>query len=139
MSGRTQTIATYDGDGNCLATQEECRGPRSTRGPVFSHTQEFRLTGSGRVTAVMDLPFDVPDEIVVAITRVRASLARPSDPGMASSAIGGVDARAEVQGDGILLSARLSDFARADLVVVQMDVAVYACGSQGNYPEEVHR
>ena len=129
MSGRKQTIATYDSHGNCLSTHEECRGPRSTQTPVFSNTQEFRLAGSGRSAAIVDLPFEVPDEIVVAITGVRASLARPNEPGMTSSAIGGVDVRAELRGDGILLSAQLSDFAGADLVVVQMDLAVYACGS----------
>jgi hypothetical protein len=101
--------------------------PRKCRVPVHDHTHEFRLSGSRRAQAFISLPFDVPDDIVVAITGVRVSVARPSDSALASSPIGGVEVKAELHDENIVCSAEVSDFAKGDLVVVQVDVAVYAC------------
>lgn len=126
---REKTTSTYDAEGNHIATREEFRDvvrPRKVRVPVFSRTQEFRLSASRRAQVCTDLPFDVPDDIIVAITAVRVSVARPTDSAEASSPIGGVDVKAELRDESIVCSAEVSDFARGDLVVVQVDLAVYA-------------
>ncbi len=66
-----------------------------------------------------------PAACFLATTAVRAYLTRTADPAAASSAIGGVEVVAELGAGGIVCRAGLSDFGPGDLVVVQVDVALF--------------
>jgi hypothetical protein len=62
---------------------------------------------------------------VLAIERVRAYLTRQGEAGAATSAIGGVEVHAELREGGIVCTVQLGDFGEGDLVVVQVEVALY--------------
>jgi hypothetical protein len=98
-----------------------------TCGPcvVLTHAFEFRLAGSEtqeRRLALVNLRLD---ELVVAITAVRAYVTRHGEGVSGTSPIGGVEVRATLDQRGIVCTASVSDFAGGDLVVVQVDVAVF--------------
>jgi hypothetical protein len=61
---------------------------------------------------------------VLAIERVRTYLARQGEAA-ATSAIGSVQVHAELREGGIFCTVQLGDFGAGDLVVVQVEVALY--------------
>jgi hypothetical protein len=95
---------------------------------VSEHTFEFRLSGSERQE--QSWPRGVAAAPIVAIQRVRAYLTRHGEPAEATSAIGGVEVHAELRGANMVCTAQLSDFGPGDLVVVQVEVAVFEAGKE---------
>jgi hypothetical protein len=102
----------------------ERRAAGEPRRPILTHTFEYRLSGSEAAEESWPLPpcRPSPSGFIVAITSVRTYLTRVTAAG---SAIGGVEVHAELRPSGIFCTAQLSDFGAADLVVVQVEVALY--------------
>jgi hypothetical protein len=109
-------------------SQPEYRGEgsKAPQKPIFTHTFEFRLCGSERAEQVVPLPGtrSCGAGRIVAIERVRTYLTRQGEAA-APSAIGGVEAHAELRPSGIVCTAQVSDFGAGDLVVVQVEVGLY--------------
>jgi hypothetical protein len=63
---------------------------------------------------------------VVAIERLRAYLTRGGEPAAAASAIGGIEAHAKLEPRGLVCTVQVSDLAADELVVVEVEVALYA-------------
>jgi len=101
-------------------------GAAARRKPIMTHTFELRLCGSEvqEQSVPMSGPQARPSDFIVAIERVRAYLTRQGEA-IATSAIGGVEVHAELRPSGMFCTAQLSDFGAGDLVVVQVDVALY--------------
>jgi hypothetical protein len=100
-------------------------GPVMPHRPGLRHTFEFRLTGSETQEQCLPLsPAFPPAEFILATPNIRAYVTRTVEPAAASSAIGGVDVKAELRGTAIVCRASLTDFGPGDLVVVQVDVAL---------------
>jgi hypothetical protein len=97
--------------------------------PWFSDTIEMRLSGAETQERLVPVERAEPGRDVLAITGVRAFLTRHGEPAGRSSAIGGIAVRADLQEHGILCIVESSDFGPGDLIVVQMDVAVYRARS----------
>ena len=96
--------------------------------PVLRHTFEFRLTGSETQEQCLPLASGLrPAELLLATQAVRAYLTRTGEQA-ATSAIGGVEVGAELRAGGIVCRASLSDFGPGDLVVVQVEVALFKRG-----------
>jgi hypothetical protein len=93
--------------------------------PWFSDTIEMRLSGAETQERLVPVEWAEAGRDVLALTRVRAFLTRQGEPAGRSSAIGGIAVRADLQEHGILCIAESSDLGRGDLIVVQVDVAVY--------------
>ena len=91
--------------------------------PALRHTFEFRLSGSE--TQEQCWPGDGPSTGRVAIERMRAYLTRAGEPVAVPGAIAGLEVHAERREPGIVCIAQLSDFAAGDLVVVQVELAVF--------------
>ncbi len=102
---------------------------RTPAQPRLTHTFEFRLTGSLWQEQIIPVAATLgPAACFLATTAVRAYLTRTADPAAASSAIGGVEVTAELGAGGIVCRASLSDFGPGDLVVVQVNVALFDRG-----------
>ncbi len=99
---------------------------RTPAEPRLTHTFEFRLTGAETQEQCVPLAAALePAACCLATTAVRAYLTRTADPAAASSLIGGVEVAAELHAGSIVCRAGLSDFGPGDLVVVQVDVALF--------------
>ena len=93
--------------------------------PLHAQTFEFRLSGSEAQEQSVALGAVGRGGAIVATRCVRAYLTRSGDAGAASSVIGGFEVHAELRDGQLVCSAALSDFGPGDLVVVQVEVAVY--------------
>jgi hypothetical protein len=102
---------------------EPSAAPRQAGRAISEHTFEFRLSGFERQE--QSWPRGAAAAPIVAIQRVRAYLTRQGEPAEATSAIGGVEVHAELRGADILCTAQLSDFGPGELVVVQVEVALF--------------
>jgi hypothetical protein len=89
---------------------EPSAAPRQAGRAISEHTFEFRLSGSERQE--QSWPGGVAAAIV-AIRRVRTYLTRHGEPAEATSAIGGVEVRAERRGADILAPRSSATSARA--------------------------
>ena len=69
-----------------------------------------------------------PAALIIAMHGVRAYLTRTGEPAAAGSAIGGVEVGAELRAGGIVCRVSVSDFGPDDLVVVQVEVALFERG-----------
>jgi YD repeat-containing protein len=132
--GQTVTYV-YDAYGHAVGGKSEDLTPAPPAAPAaparfgatahLTQTFEFRLSGSevqeqrepfGRYPGAM---------AVLGITGVRAYLTRQGETTGPLSAIGGLEVSAELDRKGFTCRAGVGDFGPADLVVVQVDVAVY--------------
>jgi hypothetical protein len=89
---------------------------------------EFRLCGSEGQTQTIPVPVSGSGSVIVAIDPVRAFLSGGGPAAAARTAIGGVEARAQYDAGQVVCTAQLSEFDPGDLVVVQVELAVYAVG-----------
>jgi hypothetical protein len=95
------------------------------REPILTHTFEFRLSSSEGAEESLPLPpYGPAPSGFVGITSVRTFLTRHGEAA-ATSAIGGLEVHAELRQGGIWCTAQLSDFGAGDLVVVQVEVALF--------------
>ncbi len=128
--GRETSTFYYD------ATGAPVEGPRPVHAepppartpgqPRLTRTFELRLTGTEtQEQCVPRAAARGPAACFLTTTAVRVYLTRTADPAAGSSAIGGVEVAAELGAAGIVCRASLSDFGPGDLVVVQVDVALY--------------
>ncbi len=135
MTSGSRETSTFYHDGSPAAVE----GPRPVRGalprtsastqPRLTHTFEFRLTGAETQEQCVPLAAALgPAACFLGTTAVRAYLTRTADPAAASSAIGGVEVAAELHAGSIVCRASLSDFGPGDLVVVQVEVALFERG-----------
>jgi hypothetical protein len=118
----------YDSCGHVVDVKsEEPPAPPARFGatPHLTHTFEFRLSGS-EVQEQRE-PFErYPGSMaVLGITGVRAYLTRQGETTGPLSAIGGLEVSAELDRKSFTCRVGIGDFGPADLVVVQVDVAVY--------------
>jgi hypothetical protein len=127
--GRTSTF-------DCGPTKQENGQPQPaahvtpTAGatPLVRRCCEFRLGGSQEQTQTVALDPAPAGKVIVAIERLRAYLAGDGTAGAPASPIGGIEVHAHWCAGQVACTARLSDFRTDDLVVVQVDLAVYAAG-----------
>jgi hypothetical protein len=125
------TTFVYDGIGICVGKKpvDFPPPPPAPYGvtPHLTHTFEFRLSSSE--AQELREPYErVPGtRTVLGITGVRAFLTRQGETTGPLSAIGGLEVNAEIDRQRVTCRAALSDFGSADLVVVQVDVAIYYC------------
>jgi hypothetical protein len=141
--GRVTTFC-YDATANCVHVDEKASGPvlaadgrtikpasppaaAVPRKPILTHTFEFRLSGSETQEQVVPLSGSKSWAAggVLAIQRVRTYLTRQGVAAAATSAIGGVEVHAELCEGCIFCTVELGDFGAGDLIVVQVDVALY--------------
>ena len=99
--------------------------------PCRRHCFEFRLCGSERQQQSLALDGCRGAAPIAAIERLRAFLTGAGPSAAAASAIGGIEVYLEAGPGGVVCTAQLSDFKAGDLVVVQVDVAVYTLGVPG--------
>jgi hypothetical protein len=100
--------------------------PNAGRQPVavLERTFEFRLAGSETQEQSVPVVGPADGSVVVAVNKVRAYLSSGGDAPAARGAISGFEVWVARREGAVVCCARLSDFAPADLVVVQADVAV---------------
>jgi len=119
----------YDACGVAANTKQPLPLPNGAAGiqaqPVHLETFEFRLTASEAQEQCAALGNLRPGDYIVATRCMRAYLTRTADPGAASSVIAGLEVHAELRDGNLVCAAALSDFGPADLVVVQVEVALY--------------
>jgi hypothetical protein len=124
------SCATYDAAGRLISVTDACGEGKSQGNGLRSalsslvHTFEFRLIGTEAQEQTLALGGKA-GRAVVAIAAVRANLTRAGDAAAEVSPIGGIDVRAELRDGQAVCRAGLSEFAATDLIVVQVDVAVY--------------
>ena len=99
--------------------------PAAPAGPLLTRAFEFRLTGCETQEQSFALSLGDQADCILAIQRVTAYLTRSGEQAAASSAIGGVEAHAELRQDAIVCTASLSDFGPGDLLVVRVEVGLY--------------
>ncbi len=134
ISGGRETTTFYYDDGpapveGARPVRERPPAASAPAQPVLTHTFGFRLTGAETQEQCVPLAAALgPAACCLATTAVRAYLTRTADPAAASSAIGGVEVAAELHAGSIVCRASLSDFGPGDLVVVQVDVALFDRG-----------
>lgn len=114
----------YDGTGQVQANAPVPgkAGPVAAGQPVIQRGVEFRLCGSEVQEQVVALD-GASGALAVAFNNVRAYLTRCGES-TTSSAIGGVEVQVALRGNQAVCTARITDFAAEDLVVVQVDVVV---------------
>jgi hypothetical protein len=92
---------------------------------VLRHTFEFRLAGAEAQEQTCAVPEPWPGAVVAAAEAVRvfvtpgAARAGPAGP------IGGIEVCTALRGGRLICSASLTDLATDDVVVIQVDVAVF--------------
>jgi hypothetical protein len=106
-------------------------GPPGAAAPCLRHCCEFRLCGTESKEQTIALDGIGSTGLIAAIERVRAFFTREGASGAPASAIGGVEVHAELRGGALVCAVQLSDFTSQDLVVVQVDLAVYRIGGTG--------
>ncbi len=131
--GRETSTFYYDATGASVegprAVHAEPPPARTPAQPRLTRTFEFRLTGTETQEQCVPLAAARgPAACFLTTTAVRATLTRTADPAAGSSAIGGEEVTAELGAGGIVCRAGLSDFGPGDLVVVQVDVALFDRG-----------
>jgi YD repeat-containing protein len=121
---------TYDAVGRCTGSTD-ARGEATPCGPGLSaalptlvHTFEFRLVGTETQEQTLTLS-GMTGRAAVAIAAVRLSLTRTGEAATEVSPIGGIEVHAELRDGAAVCRAGLSEFAAGDLIVVQVDVALY--------------
>jgi YD repeat-containing protein len=124
------TTYVYDGSGNYVGEKpvDYPPPPPAPYGvtPHLTHTFEFRLSSSE--AQELREPYERGGgRAILGITGVRAFLTRQGETTGPLSAIGGLEVNAEIDRKRVTCRAALSDFGSADLVVVQVDVAIYFC------------
>jgi hypothetical protein len=102
-------------------------GTAVPRKPFLAHTVEFRLSGSEMQEQVVPQSGSKSWAAgrVLAIERVRTYLTRQGEATADTRTIGGVEVHAELREGGIFCTVQLGDFGAGDLVVVQVEVALY--------------
>jgi hypothetical protein len=113
------------GSGAANAEPGEPRSPGTPARPPLHRALEFRLTGSEARS--MPLGPGAPADLILAVERVRVDVTR-AGAAAADGALGGVEIQAELREGVPVCTAQVSDFAAGDLVVVQVDVALYERG-----------
>jgi hypothetical protein len=94
--------------------------------PVFRRAFEFRLAGSETQDQSAPLPRLAGGAFVIATNNVRVYLSRRDGATEPAEAIGGVEVTAALRDDALVVSACLSDLGSQEIVVIQLDVDVYA-------------
>ena len=141
------TTCVYDGDGRlrsvqdaaartvCYRYESDRSAPRTPAddspappagNPPERRSLEFRLCGTEAQQQAFPVEAPAGAALLVAIERVQAFLSGDGPAGATARGIGGIDVHAEIAGGTITCTAQVSDFQPADLVVVRVDLAVYA-------------
>ncbi len=119
----------YDQDGRCLGSDAGAGQdrPRPTAAPTprLARTFAFRLCGAETQEQTLALEGLGAAAAVVAIQRVQASVSGAGQAG-AAMPISGIEVHADLRDGRVVCTAQVSDFAAGDLVVVQVEIAVYA-------------
>ncbi len=123
----------YDGDGR-VAGPSEPRPPAPSGAPaelqplqpLLRHRFGFRLSGSEAQEQSLPCDGHWPDECIVAIEHIRAYVTRDAESVPAANAIADLQVEARLQLGRILCTAHASDFQSSELLVVEVDVALYA-------------
>lgn len=125
IEGPLESFA-YDGAGPDHSSPPEPGEQHAARTaqPVLKRSLEFRLCGSEMQEQVLALD-GFSGRLIATVNNLRAYLTC-CDPSTVGRAIGGVAVGVALRGAEAVCTVRLTDFAPGDLVVVQVDVAVYA-------------
>ncbi len=100
--------------------------PAQRRSAALRHCFAFRLCGTETQEQTLALTHFGRSSLIVAIERVRVYLSGAAAAPV--GAIGGVEVHAVLDGRRVVCTAQLSDLPAGDLVVVEVDVAVYVVG-----------
>jgi hypothetical protein len=98
--------------------------------PRLRHCFEVRLCGVEASEQTLAVAAGDATTCLVAIERVRAFVTRDGQAAAAASPISGIEVQARLRNGLVACTAQLSDFPPGDLVVVQVEVALYAGGCQ---------
>jgi hypothetical protein len=129
MQGEQPVTVCYAA-GHCIDPDkpQPAAEPATRPEPLLRHAFGFRLCGSETREEALPWAGHPPGSCILAIERLRAYVTRDGQSAAPASDIGGVEVHAELQPGRIVCTAQLSDFAAGDLVVVHVDVAVFALG-----------
>ena len=96
--------------------------------PLLRHRFSFRLSGSESQEQALPCDGLWPDQCIVAIERIRAYVTRDAQTAPAPNTIADMQVDAQLQLGRILCIAQASDLLPTELLVVEVDVALYAVG-----------
>jgi hypothetical protein len=121
------TTFTYDGrkPGATDLPPHGVPGPTASLVLVLSRSLEFRLCCSEEQQQSVAHGLPSIHVSIATANNLRVYLTQRGDPGAAKASIGGVELWTELRPNELVCVARLSDFTEGDLVVVQVDVAIY--------------
>ncbi len=117
-------------DGSVPPQAARAQGMPTAATPCLRHCFAFRLCGSEVQQQTLALERFGSAALIVAIESLRAYLTGAELGAAAVSAIGGIEVHAALDAGRVVCTAQLSDFQPGDLVVVEVDVAVYAVGRE---------